>query len=230
MEAVIDLCGSALIFAGGRYPAPARAARFIRGRGKPALTLAADSGLRAAEDYGAFFGFEVDALVGDCDSVPPADAARYRGHRRIAAPRDKDDPDTILALKAACARAEGAPLALIGGTGGRLDHTLALTAALGGPYAPGLWLTEEQAVYLLRAECGALELRGLGADDAVSIFPVQAGKLTAQGLRWDINRLDWAGGETRALPHSLSNRLAEAGGTARFLAERGVYAIMRPLQ
>ena len=79
--------------------------------------LAADGGYRVLREA----GFACDALIGDFDSLPAPDAeapdiARF--------PVEKDDTDTILCVNRALALGYD-DLLLIGGVGGRLDHTLA---------------------------------------------------------------------------------------------------------
>ena len=64
---------------------------------------------------------DADALIGDFDSMPaPDEAALAITHF----PVEKDDTDTILCVNRALALGYD-DLLLIGGVGGRLDHTLA---------------------------------------------------------------------------------------------------------
>ena len=79
--------------------------------------IAADAGYRVCREL----GIVPDLLVGDFDSMEaPADFARIR---RV--PVEKDDTDTMLAVKTALTWGCG-EVYLYGGTGGsRLDHTLA---------------------------------------------------------------------------------------------------------
>jgi len=81
------------------------------------LVIAADAGYRTCR----MLGIEPDLLIGDFDSMEqPEDFPRVR---RV--PVEKDDTDTMLAIRTALA--EGCDeIVIYGGTGGtRLDHTLA---------------------------------------------------------------------------------------------------------
>ncbi|MBQ2766419.1 MAG: thiamine diphosphokinase [Clostridia bacterium] len=86
-----------------------------------ALIIAADSGYLSARR----FGVVPDILVGDLDSL---DRSKLGAHEldemeKILVPSVKDDTDTQLAIDTAIAR--GAKnICIVGGLGGRLDHTL----------------------------------------------------------------------------------------------------------
>ncbi|MPM00458.1 Thiamine pyrophosphokinase [bioreactor metagenome] len=80
------------------------------------FVIAADAGF----DYLEGLSIEPDFVIGDFDSLksPPRDP------RVITLPTEKDDTDLLYAVKHA--RKEGCDtFYLFGGTGGRLDHTLA---------------------------------------------------------------------------------------------------------
>ena len=81
------------------------------------FVIAADAGYRVCLEE----SIQPDLLVGDFDSMePPADFARVR---RL--PVEKDDTDTLAALRAGLERG-CTDFLIYGGTGGRrLDHTLA---------------------------------------------------------------------------------------------------------
>lgn len=82
------------------------------------LVIAADAGYRVCLAEGV----EPDLLLGDFDSMePPEDA----GERLRRLPVEKDDTDTLAALRAGLEQGCGT-FYIYGGTGGkRLDHTLA---------------------------------------------------------------------------------------------------------
>ncbi len=80
------------------------------------LVIAADGGYHWLRDMGIM----PDLLVGDFDSLaqPPA------GPKVVRLPREKDDTDTMAAVR--LAREQGYEnFYIYGGTGGRFDHTLA---------------------------------------------------------------------------------------------------------
>jgi len=86
------------------------------------LILAADAGCRTCQSL----GLQPDLVLGDFDSMPvPEDGVPV-----LQAPVEKDDTDTLLALRAGLARG-CERFYLYGGTGGaRSDHTLANLQAL----------------------------------------------------------------------------------------------------
>jgi thiamine pyrophosphokinase len=100
--------------------------RLRRAAQEAELVIAADGGLRHAQRLGV----EAALLVGDLDSLPAAERARYRGGIEQH-PTDKDALDLELALDAAQARG-ATTLLLIGGLTGRLDQTLATIAIAHG--------------------------------------------------------------------------------------------------
>ena len=82
------------------------------------LVIAADAGWRWARALGV----EPDILLGDYDSDrPPADVPAGRIDRL---PAEKDDTDTHYAARRALEEGCG-QVVILGGLGGRLDHTLA---------------------------------------------------------------------------------------------------------
>ena len=88
------------------------------------LIIAADSGLNNAKKL----GLSVKTVVGDYDSLghaPDVDA----GVEVITVPTEKDVTDTQLAVELALTRG-ATELHIIGGLGGRLDHTLSNLAIL----------------------------------------------------------------------------------------------------
>lgn len=103
--------------------------------GPETVVVAADGGARHARREGV----AVDHLVGDLDSVGSKELARLRadGTQVHAASVDKDETDFELALDLAsgllASPALGGEVLVVGGSGGRLDHLLAVVAALCGP-------------------------------------------------------------------------------------------------
>ncbi len=89
--------------------------------GKNDLVIAADSGYLTARRLGV----TPDILLGDLDSLDRSKLApnELDDMEKILVPSVKDDTDTQLALDTAIAR--GAKnVCIVGGLGGRLDHTL----------------------------------------------------------------------------------------------------------
>lgn len=90
-------------------------ARARRALGAGDYRIFCDSGLRHMEALGV----KPDLAVGDFDSHPRPDF----DVETIVLPREKDDTDTVFAVKEALRRGFGEFL-LLGAVGGRLDHTL----------------------------------------------------------------------------------------------------------
>ena len=89
---------------------------------KDDFVICADASCGIAEAH----GLSPDLIVGDFDSGSrredaPCEIVEY--------PSEKDDTDTMLCLKAAIER-DFSEIVIIGGVGGRLDHTLANISAL----------------------------------------------------------------------------------------------------
>jgi thiamine pyrophosphokinase len=226
---------SICVFTGGLYPAPEHVAHIFSTVGLPDYVIVADSGLYAAEAYKQRYHFGINCITGDMDSLESSDIlSRYPSEIIECHPRDKDDTDTALALRKAMLRRgiNNEPVILVGGDGGRLDHTLAIMHLFGSPLAPDIWLGASQAVYAVgERHCKMLEISGLTESDPVSIFAANGHegtqrKIQASGLFWDIENLKWDAGA-----YSLSNKIDPAyeGKPVRFEAASGVFLVMAPL-
>lgn len=170
-----------------------------------AYVIAADSGLHVASPLGV----AVDLVVGDLDSVRPEvlAAAEQAGSTIDRHPEDKDATDLALALQAAV-KAGATRLTLLGGAGGRLDHTIANALVLAHPSLAHL---EVRAVLggarlaVVRAGEMGTSLQG-DVDDLVSLLPLggAARGVTTTGLRWELTNADLDAFDTRP----VSNRFA----------------------
>lgn len=91
------------------------------------FVIAADSGADFAEQ----FGLDVDMIIGDFDSIDPLSLERFTqsGVSVLRFSPDKDATDFELALQQAVER-QAASVVVIGGHGGRVDHSLANVAVL----------------------------------------------------------------------------------------------------
>lgn len=87
------------------------------------LSIAADSGYHTARALGE----RVDVLLGDFDSI--GELPRDEGAERVQVPAEKDLTDTQLAVDLALERG-AEEIRIIGGLGGRIDHTLSTLAIL----------------------------------------------------------------------------------------------------
>lgn len=150
----------------------------------PDIVLCADGGVRHARQL----GWTVHGLVGDFDSLPPAEVDRCRceGTEVRCFPVEKDATDTELAI--AWALELGATdLLLLGATGSRLDHTLATLLLL-----PPL-LERGVRVRLLDAHNDLILTQGEAvvegeAGDLVSLLPLtpEVSGITTTGLKYPL--------------------------------------------
>ncbi len=193
----------ALVFAGGDPP-PTSA---IEDLPEADLVVAADSGLHHA----VALGFDVGLVVGDLDSVDPAalDAATATGTTVDVHPRAKDFTDLELSLQVArdrgCTR-----VVVIGGAGGRVDHSLANLLLLASHEFVGLDVEArvgDADVFVVRA---ARELRGQPGD-LCSLFALggPARGVHTTGLRFPLHGETLLPGSTRGLSNELLEPVAQ---------------------
>lgn len=106
-----------------------------------AFIFAVDAGWQHA----ARLGLEPDLILGDFDSAPePQETGAY-----LKLPREKDDTDTMFAVREALRRGYQ-DVTILGGLGGRLDHTFANMQALlhlAKKGAAGMLACEDTLVY-----------------------------------------------------------------------------------
>lgn len=95
------------------------------------ITVAADSGVKNA----ALLGVTPDFAVGDFDSFPETEIPKNTEVTTV--PIEKDFTDTQLAVDVALSK-EATEIIIIGGLGGRLDHTLSTLGILERLYDAGI--------------------------------------------------------------------------------------------
>ena len=144
------------------------------------VVLAADGGLRHCRAA----GLRPDLLLGDFDSLDHLPEGIP--HRRF--PVDKDDTDTVLALKTGLEMGCGI-FHLYGCTGGRMDHTLANLQALAFLARKGArgFLYDESFVFTAVTD-GRLVLPAR-AEGIFSVFALagEARGVTIRGGRYPLN-------------------------------------------
>lgn len=186
----------------------------------PDVVIAADSGLAAA----AALHLDVDRLVGDLDSVAPADLDRAReaGVEVEPHPVDKDRTDLAIALDAA---AELAPAAVtvVGGHGGRLDHLLGGTSLLAAPAYAELSIVALMGDAVLTVVRGSVPLHGR-VGELVSLVPIHgpARGIVTQGLRFPLDGEELPAGSSRGVSNVL------AATTAAVTVTDGVLLAVQP--
>jgi thiamine pyrophosphokinase len=202
----------ALLVAGGEAPPRSRFEARFGGFG---LVCAADSGL----DTLVSWGLTPDLVVGDMDSVSdPGLVERFPKAELLFSPRDKDETDTELGLRALAER--GAErIILAGGGGGRLDHLLAIRSLFerrGGP-RPAEWHTRGEAIYLVR-ESRKLELE-VHTGATVSVFPLADGAegMSSEGLKWPLSGLAWGPGDCGVSNVAMQGRISVSSGKGDLL-------------
>ena len=95
------------------------------------LVIAADSGWKTA----ALFGIRPTVLVGDFDSL--GEPGEMPGVEILRVPAEKNETDTQLAASVAYRRG-ATSLVIVGGFGGRLDHSIANLSLLEALYGCGV--------------------------------------------------------------------------------------------
>lgn len=143
-----------------------------------ALIIAADGGARVAGTY----GLPVQAVIGDMDSLSPAELAALALHAEVLRyPEEKNETDLELALIYAVEH--GATwIRIVGAVGDRLDQTLSNVYLMALPVLRGCdvrMVAGKQETWLI--ETGTHTIEG-AAGDTVSLIPLSG---TARGLRTD---------------------------------------------
>ena len=177
------------------------------------LIVGADGGLASIESL----GFHADLAVGDFDSLG------YKSQRAevVAYPSEKDETDMLLAVNHALARGYQT-IVMLGGMGGRLDHTLANIQTL-------LYIARRRAAgylwdgltALTAVTDGQLELPG-EEGGLLSVFCTggMAKGVTLGGVKYPLDRAQLS----CDYPLGVSNRFL--GGTARIAVRRGALIVL----
>lgn len=167
------------------------------------LVLAADGGANLC----AAWGWPVDAVVGDMDSLDAAVRQRLEAKTipLLIAPVDKDETDLELTLRLALERGAD-EIVIAGALGARIDHTLGnltLLALPGLATVPARILDGDQTIWLVRDR---LTVHGQPGD-ALSLLPFggDAHGVKVSGVRWPLHEADLPLGPSL----SISNRMVE---------------------
>jgi len=168
-----------VIALGGKHPS-----KFIQKlRELPAI--GADSGF----DFLWKYRFNVKFVLGDFDSIqllPQNVGVPYR-----VFPKEKDESDAELAFIYAEKELGWKSWSVIGGSGERIDHFLALLSLAPRYPAWNEWWMENDHGILLSSQRGMVCSSQPG--QRVSIIPlgIIVPKVISEGLRWPIDSLDW---------------------------------------
>lgn len=176
-----------------------------------ALLICADSGGEAALAW----GLTPALVVGDMDSISPAALATLQalpGVEWRLVPAEKDETDLELALYTAL-EAGATAITILGGLGGRLDHTLGNLYLLAAPrlaetHTPVQLLGESEEVFLLR---GGEELQLEGKPgELVSLIPLSSAAegVRTQGLYYPLRSETLLLGPTRGISNQFTGQTA----------------------
>ncbi len=145
-----------------------------------------------------------DILLGDFDSICEDVLGFYRNKCEIISlNKEKDETDTEFALMKA--RELGAnEIVIIGGTGDRLDHTLANIYLLKKAEDMGIHAVladEKQQIFLTRGEKKFYHMKG----DTVSLFPFceNITGITTRGLFYPLNNENLFLGDVRGISNVI---------------------------
>ncbi len=145
----------------------------------------ADSGFDWAIDNGVDF----DIVVGDMDSIQNnSELDLLTKDKVIRLPKDKDDTDTVFALKY-LKKKNASKIVLIGGGGGRLDHLLGIISLFKTDLAPDVWITNREIIYCFSGHFSLNEYKGYN----LSVYPLDkvVCSINSNGLKWDLSSVDW---------------------------------------
>jgi thiamine pyrophosphokinase len=165
------------------------------------LVLAADGGANLCVAW----GWPVDAVVGDMDSVDAAvrQQLEMQGVPFVVSPAEKDETDLELALRLALERG-ATELILAGALGARIDHTLGNLALLALPAlaaVPTRIVDGVQTIWLAR---NRLAIHGQPGD-TLSLLPFggDAHGVSVSGVHWPLHGAELPLGPSL----SISNRM-----------------------
>ena len=171
--------------------------------------IAADCGMKKAIAENV----TPDLLVGDFDSM--AIPTLFSGIPTVRMPAEKDETDTMTAIGEAI-RAGCTEILVVGGTGGRLDHTLSNVFLLESLRDRGIAVTMTDGgstVQFLRDETVVLPRRGFRY---FSLFAVDECTVTVRGAKYPLENAALR----RTLPYAVSNEIV--GDKAEITVRGGV--------
>jgi len=164
----------------------------VEGSQQLLASIAAEHDLVVAIDAGGTLcmqaGVRPDIVVGDFDSIDPADLASLRtsGSRIVTFPADKNETDFELAI--AVARHEGATAVTVTAAAGlRLDHTLGVMSVLVGAADLSPTLIDPDTTLWVLGREGREALDVSGNDATFSLVPWGGSAVvSATGVKWPL--------------------------------------------
>jgi len=170
------------------------------------VLIAVDGGLKhlAAADLNA------EILIGDLDSVPLEDLhlAEQLGVEILRFPVEKDETDFELALELAVQR-NFDPIVIVGGLGGRLDHTLGNIFLLANPKFSKNHIRFEDGQEEVFMIDSSAEISG-EPGDRVSLLPISdcAVGVQTEGLQYQLCRETLEFEKTRGISNVMLSKNA----------------------
>lgn len=188
------------MFGGGDPPPP----RIVDDLPRADLVVAADGGY----DEAVKLGYRVDVLVGDLDSIVETEYPIHVVIERHSP--DKDATDLELALDLV-SRETPSRVVVVGASGGRLDHELAVAGLLCDQRWAMIdeidWVSERGSAHVVR---GRRLLHGdVGAH--VTLLPMHgdASGVTTRGLAWELDDDALLAGSTRGVSNVMQMPVAD---------------------
>lgn len=178
---------------------------------KPDRIIGIDRGLEFLYQH----GIQPDLIVGDFDSIQPGILEHFRGKISIRTfVPEKDASDTEIGIREALDM-KADEIAILGGTGSRLDHVLANIQTLVLPLQQGVRAFIQDAhnrIRLLDAPETIQKEQMFGK--YISFFPLAAKveKLTLEGFKYCLKEQDCTGSSSLF----VSNELERAEAVIRF--------------
>jgi len=201
-----------VVLAGGDRQPPALDSDIADAIDRAAFSVAADGGIQHAHRASR----DVDVLIGDLDSIAPADLERAEaaGTEVQRYPVDKDATDLELALDLVLDRTASDPrpveVLVIGGHGGSTDHLLANLLLLSAERYAQLRLRAWWGTDVIHVVRGTVVLSGrLGSTVSLLAANGTARGVTTVGLHFPLVDAELAPGSTLG----ISNRLAASPAT-----------------
>lgn len=196
----------AVIFANGELRDLAAARRLLDTQD---LLIAADGGL----EHMLRMAVLPHLLIGDLDSIDPGQVPHLEasGTEVRQYPPEKDETDLELAVLAAV-QLGCQELLILGGLGGRLDHSLGNLALLTHPALEGISARLEDGLEEALIIRSRAQITGRPGD-IVSLIPFQgdARGITTQGLKYPLTNETLLAYQTRGISNEMLTSAAEVG-------------------
>ena len=202
----------AIIFTGGDPPHP----NVVKHLDRDALVIAADSGYTHAQSL----GMQPHLLVGDMDSISPADIAdaQARSVEIHAYNTAKDETDTEIAVAGSIERGI-TDITVVSGGGDRFDHLLGMVHSLATSHCT-LYLGKAHVQF---AQQDLPRTLSVSIGDVVSLIPLGgSARISTTGLQWNLCDEDLHAFASRGVSNIATHPSVDV------VVTRGSVAIIQP--